>query len=541
VWTCVEELGVDPAAFNLARIVDVPAGCDTERVLMALAGVVHAHDALRTVLSRSDGGLRQTAAGSGNLEVVIHEATTDDPRTAARAAAETMASGRFGRGEWQIRATLITHRGRPRHAVVVCGHLAVDHEGLALALGDLEALMAGRTASPRSRQPLDQAAFEQSPAGQAVSARALAHMSRTLAKGPVTLFDYPARPAAPPHFHRLVMRSEAVTVALAGAAQRLRVSTAAVLLAATATVLGRHTGHGRAGLRVICANRNSDGQRDLVGTLAWDGVISLDVGEQPFDETVRKCFRASLAMNSRSHYDPGAARRLWCEHEVRLGATQDLSAHVNDMRDAPTDPVARVPTDASSLWELTRRTTVAEAPCADNGDARFYLSARNRERSTVLSLVCDTRYFAPDAMHRLLLAVEGIVTAAANGAAAERQPPELTGIGPVARGTGWVRCGDGWLDLAAVQLLWRQVTADGRSMVFLPDAQRSAGGLVGYFVAEPGLSPAGLHAAFMDALRDRTDVRAPAWYVGCDRAPEQTGDLLTWQRMTVVVEGSGRD
>ncbi|WP_324789442.1 condensation domain-containing protein [Streptomyces sp. H51] len=542
IWHCLDSAPEAEAHFNLARTVEVPEGCDTRSVTRAVAELVRAHDALRTVFHFADSRLWQTVQASGTLSLARYQ-VTDGPDEAARTIAAELAGRPFGRNEWQVRFALVTDGARPSRLAVAVGHLAVDQEGLRQLTGDLRQALAGRRIEPRSCQPLDVAAYEQSPQGRAASERALRHWSRGLRTAPATLFDYPRRAEGTPRFRRLVMRSEAIAVAAELAASRMRVSSTSVLLAATVSALGEFTGHRVVPMQTICSNRENPARRHVVGTLSWDGLITVDTGQASFRQTVRKTFQAGLTAYGNGYYDPEEAWRLRRHHEHLRGATQDLAAHFNDIRGRSGGRVDQWDPGPAALGRLTERTTVAEAACPDTSDARFYLTVRSADPCTLLSLVCDTGYFSVGDMRHVLHAVERVVTAAAHDDLEGPLLGSTLGITRVGR-PDWVPYAEGWVDLAAARRLWQEVTGDATARLFLDRATQPPDGtaeLVGYLADRPARRAAELHSAFMAALGGRSDVRAPDRYVVCARAPHDPDSREAWARETVLSEGSGRD
>lgn len=523
IWHCLEFPDADETQFSLSRVVPVPEGCDLATVATAIAALVRRHDALRTTFAVSDGELWQAVSGAGTLPAHVRQ-TVSDVDGEARGLAAELAGVPFARDRWPIRVALVCDLLQPRAVAVACSHLAVDRTGIDELVADLAALMAGNTPKTRRRGPLEQSDFEQSAAGQAQDARARRHWAAALSGAPTSIFDYPRRTVGNARFRRRVMHSPALTPALAAAATSLRVSTTAVLVAAAATALGRYTGHTRVVLQTICANRIDPDQRNLVGTLSWDGVLVIDV-DGSLRDVARQAFRAGVRAQSHGHYDPERMWQLRREHELARGATLDLGAHVNDMRQDATasgEPV--------EYARLLQRTRIVDANCADRIDARWYLTGRTTGATTMLSLVCDTADVTVTEMDQLLRAIEGLVVAGAT------EGGDTVAIQPVTRGPNWHPSDGGWVDIDATGRLWRQVAADERARVF-PDGP---GGLVGYLPAGRDSTAERLHRRFVTALDGRTDVRAPARYVLCAGAPASLDERRAWDELPVVAQGSGR-
>ncbi len=54
------------------------------------------------------------------------------------------------------------------------------------------------------------------------------------------------------------------------------------------------------------------------------------------------------------------------------------------------------------------------------------------------------------------------------------------------------------------------------------------------------ITPQILHAQCRQRLAGRPTAMAPAWYVICDRPPDDLARLESWRRLPVRAEGSGR-
>jgi hypothetical protein len=114
---------------------------------------------------------------------------------------------------------------------------------------------------------------------------------------------------------------------------------------------------------------------------------------------------------------------------------------------------------------------------------------------------------------------------------------EVTGVRPAERGPGWVRCHDGYADLAATRDLWRTVVGTGPADVYTEVDGTGCHRMVAYAVA-PDRSIAQLHGHLISALDQRTDVRAPDWYIRCGEAPRPGADRSSWAASPVLEEGA---
>jgi hypothetical protein len=540
MWSCVQWMGEDDPYFNAVRLVDVPPGRRLDDVSAALAAVLCRHEALRTTFRYGpDGDLEQVVHGEGELTVEIRRATPATARQVAEAWAPELVGRAFLRDDWQIRVGVVADGGEPSILVVACGHLAVDNGGFTIVLEDLARALTGADLGPPPVQPATVAAHERSPAGRDVSDRALSHWARGLARAPVSVFDFPAVEPDRPRFRRLSLSSRAIGPAVDALAVRLRVSTSAVLLAAVATALGRYTGHRRVVFRPICANRDDDLRRPLVGTLSGDGLLVLDTGGATFDHVVRTAFAASLSAYRYGYYDPAAQVRLRESVGRSRGAPIDLSAHFNDVR--PNRLGAVQPADPSSvdLRRLAEHSTVAEGGAWPRVDSRFFATVTAKADATVVALMCDTAFVPRAAMEDLLRGVERLLLAAVDvgGVAADRIDAVL-GVRPVRRGKSWVPYDDGWVDLDASARLLRRV-AGVDAAVFVEPAEGGGHRLVGCLGGATRMSIVDLRETVLAQIGERDGIRAPDWYVCCAGTPDRPDNRVEWDGELVHAQGPG--
>ncbi|WP_204003740.1 condensation domain-containing protein [Micromonospora lutea] len=544
IWSCIQFMGEHDPYFNAGRVLPVPQRCGLTDVADALGELLRRHETLRTVFEPAGSTLRQTVQGAGELPVAVEPLSNAGDASADGAAWARMyelAGLAFRMREWPVRIAVLTEDDRPRFVAMVFSHLAVDHTGADLVMADLAELLAGRRPPLPERQPIDQAEYERSAAGQATSAAALRHWVRVLRSIPASIFDYRTHETGEHRFRRMIMYSEAVTVAAAVAAARLRVTSSAVLLAAEALVLGRYTGHEVVPVQLICANRDAERDR-LVGTVAGDGVVRVDLAQDSFARIVRRTFLAAVGAYRFGYYDPEAAWRMRAAEHLARGAVLGIGVYFNDVRDSvssvrPTDPV-----DGQSLRRIAAATRIEESGGWGLMDARVFLTVAAAGSSTRLSMLCDTAYVPTDDIVALLRGIERVVIAAATDDLSAQLLSETIGVPPVARGPGWVRGPDGWVDLAGTRALWRDLLPDGTvGGVFLDEDPALIGsGLVGYLAGPPVGDVGDLHEAFVAALGERTDVRAPARYVRCAHGPDDPDDRQAWAKCPVLAEETGR-
>ncbi|MFF5216637.1 condensation domain-containing protein [Micromonospora sp. NPDC000442] len=544
IWSCIQFMGEHDPYFNAGRVLPVPQRCGLTDVAEALGELLRRHETLRTVFEFADSTLRQTVQGCGELPVAVEPLSTAGHASADAAAWTRMyqlAGLVLPVHEWPVRIAVLTEDDRPRFVAVVFSHLAVDHTGADLVMADLAELLAGKRPPLPECRPVDQAAYERSEAGQATSATALRHWARTFRTIPASIFDYRTHDTGEHRFRRMIMYSEAVTAAAAAAAARLRVTSSAVLLAAQALVLGRYTGHDVVPVQLICANRDAERER-LVGTVAGDGIVRVDLAQDSFARVVRRTFLAGVGAYRFGYYDPEAAWHLRAAEHLARGAVLGIGVYFNDVRDSVPSGVPTDPADERTIRRLAAATRIEQAGGWDLMDARVFLTVATAGAATRLSMLCDTAYVPTDDIVALLHGIERVVIAAATDDLTAQLISEAVGVPSVARGPDWVRGPDGWVDLAGTRALWRDLLPEGAVGGVFPDEDPTltGSGLVGY-LAGPQIGDLGdLHETFVAALGERTDVRAPSRYVRCAHGPDDPDDRLAWEKCPVLVEETGR-
>ncbi|MGQ0823872.1 MAG: hypothetical protein ACT4OX_02380 [Actinomycetota bacterium] len=144
-------------------------------------------------------------------------------------------------------------------------------------------------------------------------------------------------------------------------------------------------------------------------------------------------------------------------------------------------------------------------------------------------------------MHEILRATESLVVAAAERDLSADEIDCSIVLQPAPRRTGWVRHGRGWVHLPALKRAFADLVG-ASSAVFATPLGDGTSRLVAYYAPSVGHQSVGdVHAAFVRALDDRSDINAPDHYVWCSGEPRDLSDEHGWRHCAVVEEGSGRD
>ena len=323
-------------------------------MLAAVGDLLIRHECLRTRSWPDDRGvLWQELAGDGEFTAEVWDLEPgEDVDATIGEAIDEIELARFSPGR-PVRILVCVIGETPILMLIGVSHLAADMLSARLIRQDMADLLAARAQArpapvlPPRRQPLDQAAFEQSPGGLRDRARVHASWQARLETAPRTMFPAPPEPAAPPEpsappeprFLHAILSSQALPLAVDVLGRRHQ---------------GQHRYHGHGGRSGHarapgwCGPLRPPGQRgqpDRPGCGRFDGCLQahslavVDLRDASFAQIVRRTWKAWPLAQRTGMYDPveiGAMRRA---AELSRGVALDLSCHFNDLRNA-TQPVA---------------------------------------------------------------------------------------------------------------------------------------------------------------------------------------------------------
>jgi|GEM_PF-1430608 len=545
MWWAMEVMGEDDAFFNEGWTIPMPAGAGIDQAITVLRRVVERFDTFRTTFHIRDGELRQVIASSGSVVVHVHDCGAASVQDAADGVLGALVSTGFRVDvEWPIRLAIVVKDGRARALVLGVSHIAIDLRGWRVVERTIAQLLADPSMTIPDElgwQPVDVAAHELSSAGRAANRAALDRWRRILGSAPPSMFDFDTVPEERDRYWQLRMTSSALAIALAVVADRTRISNSAVLIAGVATVFGRYSGHAETVGQLNVANRIVEETENVVGYLCWDSLFYVESDGLSFDEISRRCFRSALDSYLHGEYDRAQAMAIRADTEYQLGAKIDLGWQFNDCREA-TGSVAQLAHSAPNDFDALRgETRIAFVDSWPHIATRFYVDVYDEPDSIAVELLCDTRYISVAAMHQILRAIESLMIAAAGRDLAPEEIDRAIDLPSARSGIGWVRRGRGWVHLPALRRAWLDLVGPPAA-VFAKLLGDGTFRLVAYSAAGAGHeSVRDVHAAFVRALGDRTDISAPDHYIWCSDVPLDMGDEHEWDRCVVVEAGSGRD
>jgi Condensation domain len=533
---------------------NIAPGRSLNDVTRAIGRLMSRHESLRTLFRPSTSGeWTQQVSASGELLVEVHEA--DGGLDAAEALLRQRLNAPFALDrEWPIRAAVITSGLVPAKVLLVLTHMAADFASLDIIARDFRRLMRGsmgQAPGPSTLHPLDQAKLEMSPLARHRAEAALRYWETTLRGTPQCMLAVPGHQPANNGRRMATLRSRAAALAMARIADRTRASQSVVILAAVATLLGLRTVNDRCQIISLSANRVTPASRDYVGTIAQDALIAVDLTAETFDGIIRATRTAALAAYYHSQYDAESLWQVIARVNEDRGTEFQRDCVLNDLNGAAvqvqTGHVGSLPEqgDAANAMQDTRLVWTD----ADPRPLLFNFEVFRLSRHDVsLSVWADESRFPPPEVEDFLLAVERLLVAADRRDVPARDIGELAGIRPVLRDASWRRIDKCWVEMPAVQQLLDDVLAsvpgiDAAQVFCTRDvaSTRTGEALVAYASASGDrITPQILHAHCRQRLADRPTAMAPAWYVICDRPPDDTARLELWRRLPVRAEGSGR-
>jgi len=413
VWKSVVEF-TDHSWLNFRRVLAVPrrAGADVASVGRTIAALMSRHGSLRTRLRLVDGERRQVASSRGRLPVILVPAGDDDEAT-AHAWRDRLGSVPYDFAEeWPLRIGFVVVDDRVRYVVVVISHAAADLHACEILVRDLRLLLLrGSVPTPPGLQSLDVARREAGDARH--SERAVALWMREYARLPESMFPAVGPPLAP-RFRRAQLESPAVNAAARLIAARHEVSTSTVLLAATATLVARWTGHDVCGVFTMSNNRFPTGYADAISKLNQLGLFVIDLADRPtFAEIVPRTWQGALRAYQHAYYDPTEMDAALRRAGRPCGSGLEPWCYFNDLRLPDTDLASEQPLDEAALRASLTDSRLHWPETLERFAWRFRLQVMDVPGAIGLSLTTDTSYLPPPEAERFLREFEALVVNAA--------------------------------------------------------------------------------------------------------------------------------
>ncbi|GAA2642273.1 condensation domain-containing protein [Dactylosporangium fulvum] len=315
----------------------LPAGTTVDDVADRLRYLMSRFPTARTRLRFDAAGRpEQVVHDTGETTLEIVDAGAADPAEVAEALRLQYQDADYDFvTEWPVRMAAVRHGGALTHLVVVMCHLITDGFGSQVLLDELDT----RPDTPiPDLQPLEQARWQASPAGQRQNSLALRHWDGILRAMPPRRFPESADKRQPRHW-RGEFTSYALAPALRTVTERTGVGSAPALLAVFAIALARVTGVNPVVVRPMVNNRFRPGLDRVVCMLAQYGLCMLDVAGASFAEALDRARRSALTTYKHAYYDPARLDELIARVVAERGDDLELPCYFNDRRGEPTGAV----------------------------------------------------------------------------------------------------------------------------------------------------------------------------------------------------------
>lgn len=418
IWASIELAG---RSIGLGGAMRLPPGGTLEDCAAVLGFSIGRHQALRTRFECDASGrpVRQSLVDSGQIALDIFDATDDDDPDEYAAALRWHYEGiNFDyANEWPIRMGAVRHRGEVTHAVVMYSHLIIDGYGVdALSrdvLSHLDRVTGAVNAPVAGTQPLEQARWQSSVDGQRQSDTALRYWDKQLRLIPAQRFHAPGSlTARQPRYWQAALNSPAMHLALNEIADRTRIETSPVLLAALAVSLARVTGRNPSAIRSVVSNRFRAGFAETASVVNQSGLCVINVADATFDEVVLRAWRASLSAGKNAYYDPVGLAALIARVGRERGEELDMSCFFNDARrrrpGEETDPLR-----PEQLHEALARSQFRFTYQQDQPTEHLFMHINDTPDTVDFSIAVDTAVITPDELEACVRGIEAVLIEAA--------------------------------------------------------------------------------------------------------------------------------
>lgn len=414
VWRGIEDRG---APIILAAIEPLREGTALEDEARKLEFIMSRNQSLRTRFTFTpDGRPRQLVYGAGEISLrVVDAADGEDPREVAAAVCEKLEYGeRDYENEWPVRMAVIVHKGVPAYEVCAICHLCIDGFGATVMREDVAGRdpVTGQARGPKTAmEPLEQARWQASPAGERQTQAAERHWRKVLRTMPAQRFRAPEAPRRPRHW-QATFSSRAAHLAAQAVAAHAGVDTSPVLLAAFATGMARVAGSGPAAPRVMVSNRFRPRFATTISPLAQTCPCLVDVAGITFGEAVGRASRAAVAAYKNAYFEPARIRAVLASVSEERGAGIDVGCVYNDRRADGLRLVTGPPPSPAGIKAALPATELTWEKSDEPMDL-CHIHITSSADSLRVQVFFDTGYVAPADVEDILRTAEEIMVAAA--------------------------------------------------------------------------------------------------------------------------------
>ncbi|WP_433060698.1 condensation domain-containing protein [Dactylosporangium sp. CS-033363] len=388
-WSAIVKQGT---WLPLGGVKPLPPGTTIDEVKGELRYLMSRYEPMRTLITHEGDAPVQVVHRSGAIDLEVVDAGEHDPAHVAEDLCEAWRAKMLDfTTEWPLKMAVVTHHGELTHMAVLISHLVTDAAGAMTMLREV----AARTGTPvDGLQPLAQAHWQASPAGQRHNAAAQRYWQNILDTVPRERFPKPATTTKPRYWH-----GEFTSPTLGLAARHWAASTgldsSTVLLAAFAGALHRVFGADPVLIRPMVSNRFRPGLANVVCTLAQAGLLSLPADSADFAELLGRARRVTTAAYKYAYFHHTGVQRIIDAHDVEIGC------YFNDRRGPSRDEPIE-PGESAFRW-----VTAQDAPTFEP----LFVHVDDVPGTLRLSLYLDADHVAPDDAERIMREMEHLAKA----------------------------------------------------------------------------------------------------------------------------------
>jgi hypothetical protein len=396
----------------IGAVQPLPAGYTLDDAAADLRFVMSRYPTMRTRLRFEADGPKQVVAGSGRISLeIVDVADGDDPAEVADQVWQGYRQKDYDFvTEWPVRMAVIRHRGRLTHRPWVMCHLVTDGTGSRVIVADL----ADRGTGPadNATPPLEQARWQQSPAGQRQCRSALRHWEKVL-RG-VSILRFPEGREKPyPRYREALFDSPAGELAMRAIAARTGVEVPSVLLTVFSVALNRVTGVNPVVAVVIVSNRFRPGLARTVSPIIQPSLCVIDVPDATIDEAAAHTRRRAITAYKNAYYDPSQREELITRVNQERGETVDLQCSFNDIRLKPRDMSGPPPTPDQIRAALPETSFEWTQQQDHRPYDKLFVTVEDVPGSMRLVVNTDVHYLSPEDIEAIVRGMEEVAVAAA--------------------------------------------------------------------------------------------------------------------------------
>lgn len=390
----------------------------------AISRIVARHEALRTRLQCSEDRVWQVVDKSGVLSITITEAHKATLMTNVVAAARRQREAKFDLcKEFHMRTGFVTVEGDVRFIALTFSHFAADVAAAQILLNELQLVLSGQELPDEAvMQPSDLAwTQERTPQCRAQTERSARYWSAHYRRIPPTMFPL-AGPAENPRRQQAMLVSPALEMAAEIIAGDARVTTSAVLLAATCAMAGVWAGHRVSAMNALAHNRVQPGHGGMVSNLVQLGLVVVDLEDElSFLKVARQAWLSALDAYRHSYYDQAAINRVIEEASSERGVDVNPFCCFNDLRGLgrpgrnshAANGRAKGRSEQAVRESLAQTSVTWEAGNIPWSRCRFCMQVVDHGPASALVLIADTCYLPRASIEGFLLGVEELLVRAA--------------------------------------------------------------------------------------------------------------------------------